>query len=394
MKLLQIIMLCFKIAEGVHHQYMAGGTSPKRFRTSNLQDRWIEMCTESAGFTPQETGLRTSDIVMSSVMRRPILPHSTDEEVTQHARVIIWQLLGGFLFPDTSSSRIRLYFLELLQDDLALARDLNSVRLYWDLLDRMTESQFDFFPYPFDALPQICVDAIRLWAYEGMLVFCNMIERHYPDRFLRQFHIMQDIPKDTEQGNDHHASRSAVSSSVLTWWADRHNHVYALDYEQKMNLEATDRYRRWYSLHGMIRVRNPSHVAPAIGYTPTTRDWGLMKQGMHDVYQLANRAGYEDVKERLERLPLELGNEEMLHHGVFLYPDAQEEPAPVPRRRPHRRRNAPTCDRRHGHADEDRDEYAGDGGNEEEGNADEVEGWGEESQPPPQFSSHQDFPFF
>ncbi|CAH9123099.1 unnamed protein product [Cuscuta epithymum] len=316
MKLLQIIMLCFKIAEGVHHQYMAGGTSPKRFRTSNLQD------------------------------------------------------------------------------DLALPRDLNSVRLYRDLLDRMTESQFDFFPYPFDALPQICVDAIRLWAYEGMLVFCNMTERHYPDRFLRQFHIMQDIPKDTEQGNDHHASRSAVSSSVLTWWADRHNHVYALDYEQKMNLEATDRYRRWYSLHGMIRVRNPSHVAPAIGYTPTTRDWGLMKQGMHDVYQLANRAGYEDVKERLERLPLELGNEEMLHHGVFLYPDAQEEPAHVPRRRPHRRRNAPTRDRRHGHADEDRDEYAGDGGNEEEGNADEVEGWGEESQPPPQFSSHQDFPFF
>ncbi|CAH9125469.1 unnamed protein product [Cuscuta epithymum] len=90
------------------------------------------------------------------------------------------------------------------------------VRLYRDLLDRMSESQFDFFPYPFNTLPHICVDDIQLWAYEGMLIFCNMAERHYPDRFLRQYYIMFDIPQDAKQGNDHHTSRSAVSTSVLT----------------------------------------------------------------------------------------------------------------------------------------------------------------------------------
>ncbi|CAH9106173.1 unnamed protein product, partial [Cuscuta epithymum] len=59
---------------------------------------------------------------MSAVTRHRIVDDSTDEEVTQHTRTLIWQLLGGFLFPDTSGARIRLYFLEVLQCDLALAR--------------------------------------------------------------------------------------------------------------------------------------------------------------------------------------------------------------------------------------------------------------------------------
>ncbi|CAH9097623.1 unnamed protein product [Cuscuta epithymum] len=216
-----------------------------------------------------------------------------------------------------------------------------------------------------------------------------------------QYYIMQDIPQDAKQGNDHHTSRSAVSTSVLTMWANRRNSVDMLDYEQQRILTATDRYRKWYSQHGMIRVENPSHVAPATGYTPTARDWGLMKQGFHDVYELANQAAsYENIKERLERLAMDgelgkhLGDEMMLHHNVFLYPNAQDEPAPVPRRTPDRRRDAPTRDRTHGHVDEDRDEYAGDGGNEEEGDAAEYECGGDKSQPPPQFSSHQDFTIF
>ncbi|CAH9125471.1 unnamed protein product [Cuscuta epithymum] len=140
----------------------------------------------------------------------------------------------------------------------------------------------------------------------------------------------------------------------------------------------------------MIRVGNPSHVAPTTGYTPTARDWGLM-QGFHDVYELANQAaGYENIKERLERLAMDVGDEMMLHQSVFLYPNAQDEPALVPRLTPDRRIDAPSRDRTHGHVDEDRDEYAGDGGNEEEGDAAEYEGGGEESQ----FSSHQDFTIF
>ncbi|CAH9137539.1 unnamed protein product [Cuscuta epithymum] len=91
---------------------------------------------------------------------------------------------------------------------------------------------------------------------------------------------------------------------------------------------------------------------------------------------------------------MDVGDEMMLHQDVFLYPNAQDEPAPVPRRTLDQRRDAPTRDRTHGHVDEDRDEYAGDGGNEEEGDAVEYECGGEESQPPPQFSSHQDFTIF
>ncbi|CAH9130349.1 unnamed protein product [Cuscuta epithymum] len=83
---------------------------------------WMNLCTQSCGFTPIASDIRTSDIMMSAITRLPIVPYSTDEEVEQHTRSLIWQLLGGFLFPDTSATRIRLYFLEVLQGDLALTR--------------------------------------------------------------------------------------------------------------------------------------------------------------------------------------------------------------------------------------------------------------------------------
>ncbi|CAH9078383.1 unnamed protein product [Cuscuta europaea] len=70
--------------------------------------QWIDLCTQLCGFTPLEIDMRTSDITMSVVTCHSILPDSIDEEVTEHTRTLIWQLLEGFLFPDMSGTRIRL----------------------------------------------------------------------------------------------------------------------------------------------------------------------------------------------------------------------------------------------------------------------------------------------
>ncbi|CAH9130273.1 unnamed protein product, partial [Cuscuta epithymum] len=345
---------------------------------------WINLCTQSCGFTPLEIDMRTSDITLSAVTRHPIVPDSTDEEVTEHTRTLIWQLLGGFLFPDTSGTRIRLYFLEVLQGDLALARrwswgsavlgylyhnlcngakwetkqvggcmhllqiwawsrismfrpsvlqviqhdhlpygcrwivpksykgsPRHCIRLYRDDLDRMSENQFDFIPYASETLPPLVLNEAPLWSARVMLIFCNMAEMHYPDRFLRQFHIRQDIPNAPLTGNDNHGNRSNIVAGALAMWANIQHHIYFLDYAQHMFLEATNRYRKWYKKYGMTRVQNPSHNVPTTGYTPTAHDWGIVKQGVHEVYQLlADRASYEDCQKRLRQMALDVGDEE------------------------------------------------------------------------------------
>ncbi|CAH9134065.1 unnamed protein product [Cuscuta epithymum] len=81
------------------------------------------------------------------------------------------------------------------------------LRLYRDDLDRMSESQFDFTPYAFEILPPIILNDAPLWSAEVMLIFCNMTKRHYPDRFLRQFHIRQDTPNDPLPGTDNHGNQ-------------------------------------------------------------------------------------------------------------------------------------------------------------------------------------------
>ncbi|CAH9081826.1 unnamed protein product [Cuscuta europaea] len=117
------------------------------------------------------------------------------------------------------------------------------------------------------------------------------------NRFLRQFHIRQYTLNAPLAGTDNHDNRSNIVAGALTLWVDIQHNIYFLDYYQHMSLEATNRYRKWYKKHGMTRVQNPSHNVPMTGYTPTTHNWGIVKQGVHDVYQLlANRASFEDCQ--------------------------------------------------------------------------------------------------
>ncbi|CAH9134623.1 unnamed protein product [Cuscuta epithymum] len=199
------------------------------------------------------------------------------------------------------------------------------IRLYRDDLDRMSESQFDFIPYASETLSPLILNDASLWSARVMLIFCIMAEMHYPYRFLRQFHIRQDTLNAPLTGTDNHDNRSNIVTGVLAMWAAIQHNIYFLDYDRHMSLEATYRYRKWYKKHGMTRVQNPSHNVPTISYTPTAHDWGIVKQGVHEVYQLlADRVSYEDCQKRLRRMALDVGDEEMLHRGIFHYEDEDE----------------------------------------------------------------------
>ncbi|CAH9105625.1 unnamed protein product [Cuscuta europaea] len=381
--------------------------------TANTNAAWIHMCTELAGFTHHESDLeRGVKIKCRAITRTPIRPDNIEEEVTQHARVVVWQLLGGLLFPNTSGDKIRLYFLELLNGDLADARRwswgsavlgflyhnlckgnkwnarqiggcLHLLQLWaWERLPMlrpqllrpinlgalpMDRTSFIFEgrktcvarftrplrphegesicmdPYPLGNLPKDIRNQSRRWFAEIMLIFCDYAERHYPDRFCRQFFAIQREPNPTLQGACHHTISSRASTASLALWAERDMNLYELTWPPLDGRNVADGYRTWYARTGWKRVVNPSHATPRTGYTPAIRELGVKLQCIHDTYQLAdNLVDHEDIKDRLAQCVIALDVEEVLHHGIFHYPDADYEPDPMPRpRQDHRGYVAP-----------------------------------------------------
>ncbi|CAH9096462.1 unnamed protein product [Cuscuta epithymum] len=105
---------------------------------------------------------------------------------------------------------------------------------------------------------------------------------------------------------------------------------------------------------------------------------------IHDTYQLAdNLADHEDIKHRLAQCVIALDVEDVLHQGIFHYPDADNEPGPIPPPRQDRRGYVAT----HRVAAADRD----DAGDEDEYEEDEDESDRDEEYEPPPYSTPKEY---
>ncbi|CAH9101989.1 unnamed protein product [Cuscuta epithymum] len=86
--------------------------------TAHSKTEWVQMCDDYLDFRPFEKDIISSNSIRNLAIQRFLLsPWSTDIEVIQHTKTLIWQLLSGLLFPSTSG-RVSLYFLELLHDNV------------------------------------------------------------------------------------------------------------------------------------------------------------------------------------------------------------------------------------------------------------------------------------
>lgn len=64
-------------------------------------------------------------------------------------------------------------------------------------LDALAPSHFMWEPYTDEVLtklPEHFKEGSSIWLYKGLLICFHIIEQHNPDRCLRQFGIIQDIP--------------------------------------------------------------------------------------------------------------------------------------------------------------------------------------------------------
>ncbi|XP_027351129.1 serine/threonine-protein phosphatase 7 long form homolog [Abrus precatorius] len=255
--------------------------------------------------------------------------NQTPLQITRFARAYILRLIGGFMLPDHSSSRVSVRYLPLLEDfeltgqyswgsavlgylyrELCMATNIDRVAIggltaliviwAWDrfpqiapinppysrpylpygvrwlshgirrgkkyvhyyryIFDRLARDGIVWVPYNMELiniLPPICRDAMDLWRAVVPLICFQVCEWHQPDRVMRQFGMVQHIPRTPYQPDQLHdltlrgktgEDWSAKFSAMLEIWESRR--LWVLTNEPQYGLlSSNSEYMRWYVSH-------------------------------------------------------------------------------------------------------------------------------------------------
>lgn len=151
----------------------------------------------------------------------------------------------------------------------------HSVSTYRVQLDVLADSHFLWQPYTDEILAELseqCREGKDIWCYKGPLICFCFVEPHQPDRCLRQFGIIQDIPSSASYCPElHKINLKGKADLDWTWmhrdhvalWDDRKNNVFAGD----VGVGVSERYPKWYS---SITHRYLTRIGGGHSYTVIT----------------------------------------------------------------------------------------------------------------------------
>ncbi|KAK4397630.1 protein MAIN-LIKE 1 [Sesamum angolense] len=272
--------------------------TPNRWRASLGTDlertsvQWQEYCMQYIGFAPKEGALKGSRLQVKAIIHHisrvhitPDTPHLT---VVQYARVVALLLLGGTMCPDSSGNLIWAWsriippcpglgaprvhmgphqieynrvlpgapYGALWNCEHTFTRTVRTtVRVIRDILDEMQYDQ------PYDMESNVIMAYAgdfnpQLWRSICPLIFYAIVEMHHPERVLRQFGMMQNIPDqpDTRDMSLHKITRSNRTGTdwilqhilYITRWQRRYDTV--IERQPISNRRDTDRgYWEWYN---------------------------------------------------------------------------------------------------------------------------------------------------
>ncbi|KAK4407654.1 Serine/threonine-protein phosphatase 7 long form [Sesamum angolense] len=241
--------------------------------------QWQEYCMQYTGFAPEEGALKGSRLQIKAIIhhisRVHITPDSPHLTVVQYARAVALLLRGGMMCPDSSGNLVSLLYLAKLEDIVAarnyswgsavlafLYRELcnasekgkaaigphqidnnrvlpgapygamgncehtftrtvrTTVRVIRDILDEMQYDQ------PYDMESNVIMAYAgdfnpQLWRSICPLIFYAIVEMHHPERVLRQFGMMQNIP-DQPDTRDMSLHKIIRSNRTSTDWVLQH----------------------------------------------------------------------------------------------------------------------------------------------------------------------------
>ncbi|KAA0057535.1 uncharacterized protein E6C27_scaffold497G00050 [Cucumis melo var. makuwa] len=122
--------------------------------------------------------------------------------VQRYARAYIMQLIGGFLFANKSNTLVH-FLRDRWPIDVATSMDIRQI-LHYSSTENVVafrwstfEFQINWTPYTPDimaSLPVRCQSGQAVWTYVGPLICFHLVEKHQPDRILRQFNMLQTPP--------------------------------------------------------------------------------------------------------------------------------------------------------------------------------------------------------
>ncbi|KAL0325628.1 UNVERIFIED_CONTAM: Serine/threonine-protein phosphatase 7 long form [Sesamum radiatum] len=240
--------------------------------------QWQEYCMQYIGFAPEEGALKGSRLQVKAIIDHishvhitPDTPHLT---VVQYARAVALLLLGGTMCPDSSGNLVSLLYLAKLEDIVA-ARNYSwgsavLAFLYRELCNASEKGKaaiggalqlVQFIWQPYDMESNVIMAYAgdfnpQLWRSICPLIFYAIVEMHHPERVLRQFGMMQNIPDqpDTRDMSLHKITRSNRTGTdwvlqhilYITRWQRRYDTV--IQRQPISNRRDTDRgYWEWYN---------------------------------------------------------------------------------------------------------------------------------------------------
>ncbi|KAL0423054.1 UNVERIFIED_CONTAM: protein MAINTENANCE OF MERISTEMS [Sesamum radiatum] len=155
-----------------------------------------------------------------------------------------------------------------------------TVRVIRDILDEMQYDQFIWQPYDMDSnviMAYAWDFNPQLWRSICPLIFYTIVEMHHPERVLRQFGMMQNIPDqpDTRDMSLHRTTRSNRTGTdwvlqhilYITRWQRRYDTV--IERQPISNRRDTDRgYWEWYNNITRHFVSSSTDRRVESGYQP------------------------------------------------------------------------------------------------------------------------------
>uniref|UniRef100_A0A9I9E2J8 Aminotransferase-like plant mobile domain-containing protein n=1 Tax=Cucumis melo TaxID=3656 RepID=A0A9I9E2J8_CUCME len=166
--------------------------------TGSLRYNWMLICNDYLGVVPSDMKGQRLSLPWLAEQFEELPLDANIVSVQRYARAYIMQLIGGFLFADKSNTLAGTYAwdaatLAWLYRELCRASNAQSLEIAGPLM----LLQINWTPYTPDimiSLPIRCQSGQAVWTYVGPLICFHLIEKHKPDRVLRQFNMLQTPP--------------------------------------------------------------------------------------------------------------------------------------------------------------------------------------------------------
>ncbi|KAK9996213.1 hypothetical protein SO802_020899 [Lithocarpus litseifolius] len=207
--------------------------------TGSTEKIWVTVCQEFLGFQPVNNERKQLDgqrILIKRLLEQvadALPPNADEDQVHKYARCYILALLGDTIFVDKSGDRVHLMWVQQLEDlrnprrwvwvPSKKNRPAHIFRdRYRQQIASMLPGQVVWQPYEADLedLPPWCVAGRAVWTATVPLVCFHLVELHTPDRVVRQFGMIQEIPRDVDTNIVLH--RIDLRGKVGVNWMQRH----------------------------------------------------------------------------------------------------------------------------------------------------------------------------